>query len=58
MKKITIIVAIIVSSGLTAYCLNAKQTTPSTTITLLKVNKADFAVKSLNTPKSDIATAD
>jgi len=58
MKKIIIITAIIVSSGLTAYCLSAKQTTPATTITLLKINKADFAVKSGNTPTVSIATAD
>jgi len=57
MKKIIIIAAIIVSSGLTAYCLNVKQTKPVTTLTL-KINTADFAAKTLNAPKSDLATAD
>ena len=57
MKKIIIIAAIIVFSGLTAYCLNAKQAKPVTASTI-KINTADFAVKTLNGPKSDLATAD
>jgi outer membrane murein-binding lipoprotein Lpp len=57
MKKTIIITAIIVSSGFTAYCLNAKQTKPVVASTI-KINTADFAVKTLNAPKSDLATAD
>jgi outer membrane murein-binding lipoprotein Lpp len=57
MKKIIIVAALIVSSGLTAYCLSAKET-KTVTATTLKINTADFAVKTLNSPKSDLATAD
>ena len=57
MKKIIIIAAIIVSSGLTAYCLNSKQA-KTATVTTLKINTADFAVKTLGNFKSDLATAD
>jgi hypothetical protein len=57
MKKIIIAAALIISSGLTAYCLNAKENKPNTATTL-KINTADFAVKTLNGPKSDLATAD
>ena len=57
MKKIIIVEALIVSSGLTAYCLNAKENKQHTATTL-KINTADFAVKTLNAPKSDLATAD
>jgi len=57
MKKTIIIAAIIVSSGLTAYCYNAKKAKPNT-VTTLKINTADFAVKTLGNFKSDLATAD
>jgi outer membrane murein-binding lipoprotein Lpp len=57
MKKIIIVAALIVSSGLTAYCLNAKENKQHNATTL-KINTADFAVKTLNAPKSDLATAD
>jgi outer membrane murein-binding lipoprotein Lpp len=57
MKKIIIVVALIISSGLTAYCLSAKET-KTVTATTLKINTADFAVKTLNGPKSDLGTAD
>ena len=57
MKKIIIITAIIISSGLTAYCLNAKQNQKIALVSS-KINTADFAAKGVNSPKSDIATAD
>jgi hypothetical protein len=57
MKKIIIVAALIISSGLTAYCLNAKENKINTATTL-KINTADFAVKTLHGPKSDLATAD
>ena len=56
MKKIIIIAAIIVSSGLTAYCLNAKQTKTATQANL-KINKADFAVTADRT-QSNLGSAD
>jgi hypothetical protein len=57
MKKIIIVAALIASSGLTAYCLNAKENKTITTTTL-KINAADFATKSMNSPKSELGTAD
>lgn len=57
MKKTIIIAAIIISSGLTAYCFSTTQTKANTSLKI-KVNKADFAAKSINAPKADIATAD
>jgi len=56
MKKIIIIAAVILSSALTAFCISKKD--DNKTINTLKIEKADFAVKSLNAPKSDLATAD
>lgn len=59
MKKIIILAAVIVSSGLTtAYCFNTKENKTATTTTTVKISPADFAVKPLNGPKSDLATAD
>ena len=57
MKKIIIIAAIFVSSGLTAYCLNTKQTKTVTAETTLKINKADFATTANGTP-SNLGSAD
>jgi len=56
MKKIIIISAVIISSALTAFCVTSKG--DSKTANTLKINKADFAVKSFNAPKSDLASAD
>jgi len=55
MKKIIIIAAIIVSSGLTAYCLNSKQTKTAKQTTL-KINKSDFAVT--GETQSNLGSAD
>jgi hypothetical protein len=57
MKKIIIIAAIFVSSGLTAYCLNTKQTKTVTAEATLKINKADFATTANGTP-SNLGSAD
>jgi hypothetical protein len=57
MKKIIIIAAVIISSGLTAYCLTAKSD-KTNVANKLKIDKTEFAVKSMNGPKSDLATAD
>ncbi|WP_461452802.1 hypothetical protein [Mucilaginibacter sp.] len=57
MKKIIIIAAIITTAGLTTYCVNAKQNKTNSDTTL-KVNKADFAVKSVDVAKSGLGTAD
>ena len=57
MKKIIIIAAVIVSSGLTAYCLNTKQNKASVETTL-KINKADFSAKATSSVGPAVGSAD
>jgi outer membrane murein-binding lipoprotein Lpp len=56
MKKIIIIAAVILSSGLTAFCVT--RTNDKTEASKVKIEKTDFAAQSINAPKSDLATAD
>lgn len=56
MKKIAIIAVVILSSALTALALSRSSEKKETNT--VKIEKADFAVKSVNAPKSDLATAD
>ncbi|SEO98207.1 hypothetical protein ACFGVS_09800 [Mucilaginibacter sp. AW1-7] len=56
MKKIIIAIAIILTSGITAYSLNNKETkaTPDTT----KNQTVSFTAKAGHGPKADLGTAD
>jgi hypothetical protein len=56
MKKVIIIGAVILSSGLTALSFTRKD--DKIVMNKLKIEKSDFAVKTINAPKSDLATAD
>jgi hypothetical protein len=56
MKKIIIIAVVILSSALTALSITRKE--EKTEIAKLKIEKADFSVKVLNAPKSDLGSAD
>ncbi|WP_184550384.1 hypothetical protein [Mucilaginibacter sp. FT3.2] len=56
MKKIIIAIAIVLTSGITAYSLNTKATPAITE--KAKTETASFAAKTGHTPKADLATAD
>jgi uncharacterized protein (UPF0333 family) len=56
MKKIIIAIAIILTSGITAYSLSTKETKTASTET--KAETASFTAKAGHAQKSDLATAD
>jgi len=56
MKKIIIAIAIILTSGITAYSLSTKET-KSAPVTA-KTETASFTAKAGHGPKADLATAD
>jgi len=56
MKKIIIIAVVILSSAVTAFCITRNNDTKATNT--IKIEKADFAVKSMSTEKSDLGSAD
>jgi hypothetical protein len=56
MKKIIIIAVVILSSVITAFALSRKDEKKD--VSTLKIHPSDFAVRSMNAPKSDLATAD
>jgi uncharacterized protein YpmB len=56
MKKIIIIAVVVLSSVITAFALSRKDEKKD--ISTLKIQASDFALKSINAPKSDLATAD
>jgi len=56
MKKITIIAALVLASGFTAFSLTKANN--NTAEAKIKSESANFAAKDSSTPKSDIATAD
>lgn len=57
MKKIIIAIAIVLTSGITAYSLNTK-TTPAATTEKAKTEAASFTARTGHTPKADLGTAD
>ena len=56
MKKIIIIAGIVIASGITALSFNKKDTVAKSKVA--KIERSDFAIKSINAPMNDISTAD
>lgn len=56
MKKTIIISAVILSSALTAFCITRKDNTQD--LAKVKIEKSDFAAKTMNTANAGLASAD
>ncbi|WP_183574757.1 hypothetical protein HDF18_00615 [Mucilaginibacter sp. X5P1] len=56
MKKVIIVAVVVLSSVITAFALSRKDVKKD--IITLKIQTSDFALKNINAPKSDLATAD
>jgi len=56
MRKIIIVSTVIISSLTGTFCVSIRSQKAESAA--LKVSKTDFAVRTLNTAKSDLATAD
>jgi len=56
MRKTIIVSAVLLASVAGTFCVSTKSNKAE--VSTVKVNKSDFAVRTLNAAKSDLATAD